>query len=98
MQNPTLNPLASLHALGTTPVQPQMVVGGVNTSNSTPMTIPIVSMHPINISSTSTSVPVGTVPGSNPGSGSTSYTGIPTGGCTLPNMGFPYGGVNQGQN
>ena len=74
-----------------------MVVGGGNTSNSTPMTIPTVSVPAINISSTSTSVLVGTVLGSNPGSTSTSYIGIPTTRCTLPNMGFPYGGVNKGK-
>ena len=98
MQNPTLNPFSSLEALETTPIQPQMVIEGVNTSNLTPMTIPTVNMHVNNISLTITSMPVGIVLGSNPGSTSTSYTGIPTGGCTLPNMGFPYGGDHQGQN
>ena len=62
------------------------------------MVVPTVSMPAINIISTSTSVPVAIVLGSNPGSTSTSYTSIPNVGCTLPNMGFPYGGVNQGQN
>ena len=75
-----------------------MVAGGGHTSNSTPMTIPMVNVPINNISSTNTLVLVGTVLGSNPGSTSTSYTCIPIGGCTLPNMGFPYGGVNQGQN
>ena len=98
MQNPTFNPVASLGALGTTRAQPQMVTGGGNTSNSTMMTTSTVSMNAINISSTSTYVPIGTVPSSNLGGTSTSYTSIPTTGCTLPNMGFPYGGVNQGQN
>ena len=98
MKNLTLNPLASSEAPGTTSVQPQMVVGGGNTFNSTPITIPTANVHVYNISSTITSVPVGTVLGSNPGSTSTSYIGIPTGGCTLPNLGFPYGGAYQGQN
>ena len=98
MQNTTLNPLDSSEALGTTSVQPQMVAGGGNTSNSTPMTIPMVNFLVNNICSTSTLVSVGIVPGSNPGSTSTSYTCIPTGGCTLPNMGFPYGGAHEGKN
>ena len=98
MQNSTLNPLASLEALGTTSFQPQMVVGGGNASNLTPLTIPTINVHVNNIISTNTSVPVGTVLGPNPGSTSTSYTCIPTRGCTLPNMGFPYGRAYQGQN
>ena len=49
------------------------------------------------IKKSNTLVPVGIVLGSNPGSTSTSYTSIPTRGCTLPNMGFPYGGAHQGQ-
>ena len=53
-------------------------------------------MHVNNISSTDTSMLVGTILGSNPGSTSTLYTGIPTGGCTLPNMGFPNVGAYQG--
>ena len=97
MQNPTLNPLASSEALGTTLVQPQMLAGGGNTSNSTPTKIPTINVAINIISSTNTSVLVGTVTGSNPGSTSTSYIGIPTGGCPLPNMGFPYDGAHQGQ-
>ena len=90
--------MASSEALGSTSVQPQMVVKGGSTSNSTLMTIPIVNVPVNNISSTSTSVPVGIVLGSNPRITSTSYTSIPIGGCTLPNIGFPYGGAYQGQN
>ena len=75
-----------------------MVVGRGNTSNLNPMTIPTVNMHVNNVSSTNTFVPVGTVTGSNPISTSTSYTGIPIGGRTLTNMGFPYSGAYQGQN
>ena len=90
--------MASTGAPGTTPTQPQMVTRGGNTSNSTPMRTSIVSNNSINISSTITYLPIGTVPSSNPGGTSTSYTSIPTTGCTLPNMCFPYGGVNQGQN
>ena len=41
---------------------------------------------------------IGTILDSNPGSRSTSYIGVPIGGRTLPNMGFPYGGAYQGQN
>ena len=98
MQNMTLIPLASSEALQTTLVQPQLVVGGGSTSNLTPMTIPMVNVHVNNISSTRTSIPVRTIPGSNPRSTSTSYTGIPSGGCTLPNLGFPFGGAHQGKN
>ena len=75
-----------------------MVAKGGNTFNSTPTKIPTVIVPVNNISSTSTSVPVCTVPGSNPRIISTSYTCIPNGGCTFPNMGFPYGGPYQGQN
>ena len=75
-----------------------MVYRGGNTSKSTPMKIPTVNVPINNISSTNTLVLVGTVSGSNPGNTSTSYMCIPTGGCTLPNMGFPYGGDYQGQN
>ena len=74
-----------------------MVARGGNTSNSTPMKIQIVNLLVDSISSTNTSFSVGRVLGSNPGSTSTSYTSIPTRGCTLTKMGFPYGGAHKGQ-
>ena len=79
-------------------MQPQTVVRGGNTSNSTLMPIPLVNVPINNISSTNNSMPVGIVPSYNHGSTTTSYTFIPTRLCTLPNMGFPYGGAHQSQN
>ena len=62
------------------------------------MSIPTNNMPYTSIISTITLVLVGIVLGSNPRRTSTLSIVIPTGGCALPNIGFPYGGAYQGQN